>query len=275
MRLRWLNRRFNVLVVQPFHSIGREDIWWVKEVKNLVRHLKSKQLKRLKVYLFWSWAVLASKLSYPLKWYFYSFPVREVYSAWRMGMLISALATHQAVPVPDAYNSGLGTGACFPLPSFHWGWRWVCTVSVDCAWDNEAEDGLKVPKETAATEVVYNGDFQMALDMIQGSGFQNCRLAFPIITYTYDALDSSCCCQKCQHLLSSLNIELFWMAVDMLGLSPNSLCLSALLTAVTLWCVSRVLGTLIQNPGYSLHFKVIPVCEKKSTVTFLFLLPAF
>ena len=28
-----------------------------KEVKNPVRHLKSKQLKRLKVYPFWSWAV--------------------------------------------------------------------------------------------------------------------------------------------------------------------------------------------------------------------------
>lgn len=46
------DRRLNALVVQAFHCLGREDMWWVKEVKNLVRHLKSKQLRRLDVYLF-------------------------------------------------------------------------------------------------------------------------------------------------------------------------------------------------------------------------------
>lgn len=52
MRLRWLEGRFNALAIQAFHCIEREDMWWVKEVKNLERHLESKQLKRLEVYLF-------------------------------------------------------------------------------------------------------------------------------------------------------------------------------------------------------------------------------
>ena len=34
-------RGFHVLVVQAFHCRGRRDMWWVKEVKHLARHLKS------------------------------------------------------------------------------------------------------------------------------------------------------------------------------------------------------------------------------------------
>lgn len=150
--------------------IWREDIWWVKEVKNFVRHLKSQQLKRSKVYLFWSWAVKPRNLTTTL-WNDVSGPYLVLREPGCFARKVGLLINHSAVKPPDAWNSEPGAGA-------HTGdgEEW-CTASWALPWIKKPRMGLRDPQWAMMEKgQVQARDSQVK--MVQNSGFQNLTIFY-------------------------------------------------------------------------------------------------